>query len=223
MHQRKSKKILIYFFLLILLGSVNNINFNKFKFEDIQKINISGLSDEEEKNLLFDIHNLKLENIFFLNGIDLIRVLENNSLIESYKIFKKYPFTIDINIEKTTFLAKINLSGQEFLIGSNGKLTKNNFSTEYLPYIFGKPEINEFLNFKKVIDRAKISYDEIKSFYYFKSKRWDIELKNNIIIKLSKDNTKKSLNDALIFLSKSKFKEIQVLDARIINQIILND
>ena len=65
MHQRKSKKILIYFFLLILLGSVNNINFNKFKFEDIQKINISGLSDEEEKNLLFDIHNLKLENIFF--------------------------------------------------------------------------------------------------------------------------------------------------------------
>ena len=158
-----------------------------------------------------------------MNGIDLIRVLENNSLIESYKIFKKYPFTIDINIEKTTFLAKINLSGQEFLIGSNGKLTKNNFSTEYLPYIFGKPEINEFLNFKKVIDRAKISYDEIKSFYYFKSKRWDIELKNNIIIKLSKDNTKKSLNDALIFLSKSKFKEIQVLDARIINQIILND
>ena len=223
MHQRKSKKILIYFFLLILLGSVNNISFNKLKFEDIKKINISGLRDEEKKNLLIDINNLKLENIFFLNGSNIVRLLENNSLIESYTIFKKYPSTIDINIEKTIFLAKINISGQEFLIGSNGKLTKNNFSTEYLPYIFGKPEINEFLKFKKVIDKAKISYDEIKSFYYFKSKRWDIQLKNNIIIKLSKENTKKSLNDALIFLSNSKFKEIEILDARIINQMILHD
>ena len=57
MHQRKSKKIIIYFFLLILLGSVNNISFNKLKFEDIKKINISGLRDEEKKNLLIDINN----------------------------------------------------------------------------------------------------------------------------------------------------------------------
>ena len=77
--------------------------------------------------------------------------------------------------------------------------------------------------FKKVIDKANISYDEIKSFYYFKSKRWDIQLKNNIIIKLSKENTKKSLNDALIFLRNNKFKEIEILDARIINQMILHD
>ena len=158
-----------------------------------------------------------------MNGSDIIRLLENNSLIESYTIFKKYPSTIDINIEKTIFLAKINLDGKEFLIGSNCKLTKNNFSTGYLPYIFGKPEINEFLKFKKIIDKAEISYDEIKSFYYFKSKRWDIQLKNNIIIKLSKENTKKSLNNALIFLSNSKFKEIEILDARIANQMILHD
>ncbi len=223
MHQKKNKKIFIYFFLLILLGSINNINFNKIKFEDIKKINIFGLKENEEKALLKDIINLNLENIFFLNGTDIARVLENNSLVESYKVYKKYPSTLDINIKKTIFLAKINLNGQEFLIGSNGKLTKSNSSNEYLPYIFGKPEINEFLNFKKVIDKSNISYDKIKSFYYFKSKRWDIELENNIIIKLSSDNIEKSLNDALLFLNNNNFKQIEILDARIENQIILND
>ena len=40
MHQRKSKKILIYIFLLILVGSVNNISLNNLKFSDISDINI---------------------------------------------------------------------------------------------------------------------------------------------------------------------------------------
>ena len=223
MHQRKSKKILAYFFLLILLGSINNISFDKINFENIKKINISGLKNYEKKRLLIDINNLKLENIFFLNESDIRKLLEKNSLIESYKIFKIYPSTLEINIEKTIFLAKINLSGKEYIIGSNGKLTENNFTAEYLPYIFGKPSIDEFLKFKEIIFKSKISYDKIKSFYYFKSKRWDIELENNVIIKLSKKNTKKSLNDALIFINNNNFKQIKILDARIINQIILNE
>ena len=31
MHQRKGKKIVIYFFLLILVGSINNINLNNLR------------------------------------------------------------------------------------------------------------------------------------------------------------------------------------------------
>ena len=33
MQQRKSKKILIYFFLLLIVGSINNINLNGLKFQ----------------------------------------------------------------------------------------------------------------------------------------------------------------------------------------------
>ena len=43
MHQRKSKKILIYFFLLFLVGSINNIDINDLKFQSITDINIIGL------------------------------------------------------------------------------------------------------------------------------------------------------------------------------------
>ena len=40
MQQRKSKKILIYFFLLLVVGSINNINLNGLKFQNINNINI---------------------------------------------------------------------------------------------------------------------------------------------------------------------------------------
>ena len=128
-----------------------------------------------------------------------------------------------VNIEKTKFLAKVNDNGKIFLVGSNGKLSETNFSDQQLPFIFGNPKIYEFLNFKKVIDNSKISYDEIKNLYFFPSKRWDLELKNNIIIKLPKNLNEESLNMSLEFLHNNKFKEIKTIDARIKNQIILND
>ena len=52
MHQRKGKKILIYFFLLLLVGSINNINFNNLKFKDIKYIKIAGLGEKDNLILL---------------------------------------------------------------------------------------------------------------------------------------------------------------------------
>ena len=92
-----------------------------------------------------------------------------------------------------------------------------------MPYIFGNPNTSDFLDFKKIIDDSKISYDKIKNLYFFKSHRWDLELKNNILIKLSKDNTKESLDNVFEFLNNVEFKNIKVFDARIENQIIVYD
>ena len=66
MQKGKSKRILNYFFLLILLASINNTNVNNFTgFDKIKSIKINGLSDHENLNLLKNIENLNLENIFF--------------------------------------------------------------------------------------------------------------------------------------------------------------
>ena len=89
--------------------------------------------------------------------------------------------------------------------------------------MFGNPEIVEFFNIKKIIDDSQISFDEIESLYFFLSKRWDLKLRNNIIIKLPKDNTKEGLELVSEFLHNNKFKDIKIIDARIKNQIILND
>ena len=218
MQQRKSKKILIYFFLLLVVGSINNINLNGLKFKNINNININGLDIKNKLILLKKIENFNLNNIFLINKIDIKDKIESNSLVENYSIFKRYPSSLDIKIEKTKFLAKINKNGQIFYIGSNRKFIKNDSLNNQLPFIFGNPEVIEFFYIKEIIDKSKISYSEIKNLYFFPSKRWDLELRDNTIIKLPNDNISLALNLVIEFLDENKY-----IDARIKDQIILDD
>ena len=222
MQQRKSKKILIYFFLLLIVGTINNINIDGLKSQNIKDINIVGLDIKDKEVLLKKIKNFNTKNIFSISKSDLINEIEANSLVEEYFIFKRYPSSIDINIKKTKFLAKINKEGKIFYLGSNGKFTKANHFNNQLPFIFGNPGVIDFFNIKKIIDKSKISYSNIKNFYFFPSKRWDLELRDNTVIKLPNDNIHHALNIALEFLNNEKFKN-KIIDARIKNQIILND
>jgi len=223
MHQRKGKKILIYFFLLILFGSINNISFNSLKYKGIENINVKGLKDYDNENLSQLIENLNLKNIYLLNKKEIIDLVSSNSLVEKYDIYKRYPSSLDVNIKKTKFLARINNNDKTFLIGSNGKLSDNNFLNNELPFIFGKPKIDDFLNFKEIIDQSNFSYNEIKNLYFFSSNRWDLELKNNILIRLPENLDKETLQFILDFLNNNKFKDIKIVDARVENQIIIND
>ena len=223
MHQRKSKNILIYFFLLFLFGSITNIGLYNSKFLNLSKIEISGLDENESKQLKNKIQNLKLKNIFFLNKNKIKNIIELNTLIENYQIFKIYPSNLYIKINKTKLLAKINQSGKIMLLGSNGKLSETISTNQQLPFIFGKPKVEEFLNFKIIIDQSKISYDEIENFYFFPSKRWDIELKNKIILKLPNEDIKNTLDYLFEFLNNKNLYSSRIIDARINNQIILND
>ena len=223
MHQQKGKKILIYLLLFLIVGSINNTALIKIKPETIKSIQISGLNQNQNTNLLESIKELNLKNIFFLNGNKISKIISSNNLVENYEIFKKYPYALDIKIERTDFLAKINNNGKIFLVGTNGKLSDVKFLDKELPFIFGKPRIDEFIKFTNIIEQSKLSFNQVKNLYFFPSKRWDLELKNNVILKLSKDHTKLSLDQAFEVINDNNFKDIKVVDARIKNQIILND
>jgi len=222
-HQRKSKKILIYFFLFLSVGSINNFYLNNFKFDKIKNINVYGLSDTYSAIIVNQIENLNLKNIFFLNKAEIIKIAETNSLIESYYIFRKYPHTLDIEVEKAKFLAKINKDGKIFFVGSNGKLFEDSLSNKKLPYIFGNPELKEFLELKKKIDKSRLSFETITSFYFFQSKRWDLEFNDNILIKLPGEFNENILDNIFEFLNNKDFINIKILDLRVKNQIIIND
>ena len=223
MHQRKSKKIIIYFFLLIVVSSINNSSINNIKFNRVENIFVSGLSDKDNQILLKEIENLNLKTIFYINKKGLTNLLNSNSLIERYEVFKKYPSTINIKIDKTNFFAKTNINGKTFLIGSNGKLTLNETDYNELPYIFGKADVQEFLKLKKVIDESKFSYQKIKNFYFFPSNRWDIKFKDESILKLPNKFTNEKLDQIYKFIENYKIKNFVIIDARVENQIILNE
>ena len=223
MLQRKSNKIIFYFFLLFFVSSINNFKLNQLKFEKIKEINISGLEYSDKKIIFDQIKKLYLDNIYSLNKDELKKIFSSNTIVEKYEIFKIYPSTLLINIQKTNFLAKINYDEKVFLVGSNGKLSKEKLSNLKLPYIFGKPNIEEFLNFKRIIDESKISYNQIKNIYYFQSGRWDLELENNNLVKLPKENIIDSLNNYFEFIKYNNFLDNKIVDMRIDSQIIIND
>ncbi len=223
MHQRKTKRVLIYFFLLIIVSSIGNNSLNNLKFKKIENINIFGLDQKDNQILLNKLKNLSLENIFFIDKNEIEKLIKSNSLIERYVISKEYPSTISIKIEKTVFLAKINDDGKIFLIGTNGKLTPVKSGYTEIPYIFGKPDIKDFLKLKKIIDKSKFSYDQINNIFFFPSKRWDLELNDNILLKLPNNLTQETLDYLYDFLNNYNSKNLTTIDARLENKIILNE
>ena len=82
MHQRKSKKILSYFFLLIIVSSISNNSINILNLSKIQNIEISGLDPKDNQILLNKIKNLNVENIFAINKNEIVKLLNSNSLVE---------------------------------------------------------------------------------------------------------------------------------------------
>ena len=179
MLQRKSKKIFIYIFFFIFLGTIINytiFNPNKFKIKDFQ---IIGLENNYKKDLENNLLNITKFNIFFVNKDYLKSVLNSNSLIETFEVFKIYPSSLSVKIKKTKFLARLNINGDIFLIGSNGKFTKDFFlsDSEILPFIFGNPKVDEFLKIFSIINTSEFKYENVKNLFFYKSGRIDLEFK----------------------------------------------
>ena len=203
------------------MGSINNISINNLKLEKVKNINIFGLEEDDQKKILNNFNELDLKNIFLINKKNFQYIIESNSLVEEYNVIKKYPYSIDINIKQTNFIARINKNGKFFLIGNNGKLSNNKNLKKQLPYIFGNPEIKEVLELKKIIDQSNIKYSQIESLYYFKSNRWDLKFNNKIIVKLPENIKRETLDKISVFLENIKLDNKKVVDVRVKNQIII--
>ena len=224
MLQRKNKKIFIYIFFFVFLGTVNNykiFNSNTFKIKDFQ---IIGLENNYKKELENNLLNITKFNIFFVNKDNLKSILKSNSLIETSQVFKIYPSSLSIKIKKTKFLARLNINGDIFLIGSNGKFTKDFFlsDSEILPFIFGNPKVEEFLKIYSTINKSDFKYENVKNLFFYKSGRIDLELKDNILIKLPLENLENVFKKISQIISNNKLNK-KIIDARVPNQIIIYD
>ena len=223
MPQQKSKKILIYFFLFIIIGTFNNKNFNNLNFPKIDKIKVNGLDRKDTSNLELNLNYLKIDNLFFIDKVRINEIVNSNELVEKFSVFKEYPSSLKIDIIKTEYLAYVKKDDKIFFLGSNGKLIKSDNANKNLPYIFGKFKKDEFFNLRKDILETKFQFNEIKNLFYFKSGRWDIETSSGLKIKLPKNNIKQSLDLLVEIINKFDSEKINIIDLRQRNQIIINE
>ena len=220
MPQQKSKKIFLYFFIFLIFGTLNNKNL--FNFKKPTKIHVEGLDNQNNFDLKKSLIDLKMNNSFFLEKSEINEIIQSNNLVEKYSVFKIYPSKLHIKIDKTKFLARLKKGGDNFFLGSNGKLIKAEEPEDNLPFIFGNFKNENFFELKRAIDESNFNYHKIKELFFFKLGRWDIKTNTGIIIKLPNYNLKKSLELSMKILLENNDKKINEIDLRQNNQIIIN-
>ena len=220
-------KLYLYLFFFIFLTSIFNFKFlenykNKFSLKEIQ---ITGLPDYEKKMIEKELYKLQNTNIFKINKDRVSEILNQFSFLEKIYVNKAMPSTINLNLSKTQILGKTFRNGKNFYIGQNGnfidfdQLSENNFNNT----VFGNFKIEEFINLQKILEKHQIEINKIKSYYFFKNKRWDLLFSNGLTLKLPTKNLEKSLKIYNKLLKSDSLHNTKIVDLRVNNQIILTN
>ena len=161
------------------------------------------------------------KNLLFLKNAEIKQLLFDESFIESFKIKKKYPETLKIEIfEKKPIAILLNKKGK-FYVSEKIDLIKFKKLPKYknLPYILGDRDKFEIL-FNN-LNSINFPLEKINKYILFETKRWDLITENKKTIKLPPKDYIMSLKNYLEIENKNDFKKFKVFDYRINNQLIL--
>ena len=223
MHQSigKKNKIIIYLLFILILSttSAKFINDQKKLSLSISKINITGLSERKNSEILNNLNNLLYKSIFVISEDEIRKILKKHNIIQEFNIKKIYPSTLNIEIKPTKFIARVSNNSQ-YLVGANGKLIEDKSNNELLPYIFGEFNSHDFLSFKKNIEKSMFSFSNLKELSFFPSGRWDILTDKDILIKLPQEHIVASLNLSKKLINSDNFKDYKFIDLRVKNHLV---
>ena len=218
----------IYFYLALLLVLLSTHNLNSInsanEYFKVKKIVLKGNIEENlNREISTSLDKFYNYNIFSINSEEINNILSNFNIISEYKIKKEYPSVIRIDLKKTNIVAYYYDKNQKIYIGNNGKkIKKNNLKSKDLPSIEGQVDIKKFLELKKKLINKGFKLNDFSKFYFFKSNRWDLLLKNEILVKLSADDIEFSLKLLKDIIQSSNINDIKVIDLRIRNRVILS-
>ncbi len=207
--------------LLILLStfvSQNKIIFDRFIVKEIIIKNNEILNDQ---SIIEDLYFLYNKNIFFLNSYDIKKKLNKKNSIKSLEIKKIYPNKIIIKIFEKEPIAILINNDSKFFLGKKFDIIDYKKIDKYknLPVIYGDKK-----NYKELFQNLKsINFPTnlIVKYFLLDSKRWNLELIDQKLIKLPPKDYKKSLKNFLTIKESINFDKYKIFDYRLKNQLIL--
>ena len=215
-------RLLLTLILFILLSSYNlkkEFNFiSEYGIKEIIIENNSILKKEEIKKKLSFLYK---SNILMISNDAIKKRLNEIDFIESFELKKMYPDKLRIKIFEREPIAVLQNKKEKKYYTKNGNVIsfvdKEEFNS--LPLVFGDP-VN-FAIFYENLKKVNFPINEIKTFYFFESKRWDLLTKKNQTIKLPIQNYNHSLENFMELKVKANFEKFKIFDYRIHDQIIL--
>ncbi len=220
----KSFKFILLSFLFLLFSTYvpkNQIE-KKSLVLPIKNIKVRNTKVIDEKLLIENLSYLIGKNILLIDKDKIKFTIMQFDFVSSFQVNKIYPQTLEIIINEKKPVAIYMDGKKKLFISEKGKLINYIEFKEFLnlPIIFGKKI--KFKSFFNDLKKINFPINEIKSLHYLDIGRWDIVLKNEIIVKLPKENYRDILQKFLLVYNDDDFKKYKIFDYRINNQLILN-
>ncbi len=217
------KKRLIVGLLLLFLLSTYNIKFKENFFSNLQikHITIENNKIIKEEEIKKKLSFLYETNFFFLKTKNIEKKLKEIQFIESYQIKKIYPNNLKIKIIEKKPIVIIQRMKEKKYFTDRGDLIDFRDIKKFkdLPTVFGDEK--SFAAFHLNLKKINFPFEEVKKFYLFKSKRWDLLTLKNQLIKLPVNDYNKSLLNFISLKDQANFEKYEIFDYRIKDQLIL--
>ena len=223
--------IVIYIFLFYdqkIFKQFNSIIENysdKYQYS-LSVVNINGLNNINEDEILNLIKPYKDSSIFLIPIKKIAKKISQNNWVKSINIQSNYKDTIEINIDESKPIGIYTTGIQNILFSDDLKILENIANNEKrfsaLIKFEGKNSIHESI---KLIDSFPDDFQQyVDKAFLINQRRWDLELKNSILLKLPENNIKEALENykkIYINFSNEELIEIESIDLRMKKKIIL--
>ena len=216
---KKGKKLnlILYISLILILSSTNNYNYKNIFI--IKYIKVDGFSDEKNKIVKDDFQLIFGDNIIFLDKKNFKKMIYRNDTKE-LNVKKIYPNKILVNFIPAKPICIIENKDNKIILGNNGKILDIKINENNFPIIRGSENIGYIFEVVNLLNSSNFDYNSIKNIFFFGSGRFDIKLKNELLIRFPINYTKEIINYGSDLLNNKKFVNSKIIDLRINNRII---
>ena len=219
---------ILFFYDQKIIKQFNSIIENysdKYQYS-LSVVNINGLNNINEDEILNLIKPYKGSSIFLIPIKKIAKKISQNNWVKSINIQSNYKDTIEINIDESKPIGIYTTGIQNILFSDDLKILENIINNEKrfsaLIKFEGKNSIHESI---KLIDSFPDDFIQyVDKAFLINQRRWDLELKNSILLKLPENNIKEALENykkIYINFSNEELIEIESIDLRMKQKIIL--
>ena len=219
---------ILFFYDQKIIKQFNSIIENysdKYQYS-LSVVNINGLNNINEDEILNFIKPYEGSSIFLIPIKKIANKISQNNWVKSINIQSNYKDTIEINIDESKPIGIYTTGIQNILFSDDLKILENIINNEKrfsaLIKFEGKNSIHESI---KLIDSFPDDFQQyVDKAFLINQRRWDLELKNSILLKLPENNIKEALENykkIYINFSNEELIEIESIDLRMKQKIIL--
>jgi len=229
--KRKLKTVILKLtFCFLIVGCLfysKNYIFNKaIEFTNEQGFTVKQVYLDGRKyadiDKIREIINInKGEPIFNVNIDEITKNLEKIDWVKEAIVDIKIPDTIQVTLVEKDPIAIWQHNKNIFLLDENGTVLPNHSDFSNLPLFTGEHIPSKIKELLALIEKNEILSKSMSSASIIRDRRWDLNLKNGLVIKLPEQNPEYALEKLTLLQKNLSLDNLKSIDMRIEGRVYL--